>query len=251
MRFRASSAAAILTGATGITPEEKEELSGLMQKITLNKTEASRRDTLVKKRDSPDVLMPGGETYVEKLVNQEVYQYSPPEIDTYATSKGTNEEQDGIDLLNVFLFTNYVKSDIELTEGDYQGHPDIVDDENLEVLDIKLSYNKETFPKLPKDGENSTYIWQIKIYLYMLRKKTGLDWRKGKIVYILVNTPLDLIKPNEDLSMHIMDDLDMKLRFTFVDVYLSDEDIAFIERRGKAANEYAVKYRNILKQKNE
>lgn len=251
MRFRASSAAAILTGSTGLAPEELDELCFLMQKITLSKTEATRRDTLVKKQDSPDVLMAGGETYIEELIDQEVYKYSPPEIDTYATSKGINEEREGIDLLNTFLFTNYEKSELELVHGDYQGHPDIVDEENLEVLDVKLSYNKKTFPKTPKDGENSTYIWQIKIYLYMLRKKTGLNWRKGRIAYILVNTPMDLIKPNEDISMHIMDDLDMNLRFTFVDVYLSDEDIAFIERRGKAANKYAEKYRNILKQKNE
>lgn len=250
MRFRASSAAAILTGSDSFSEANEKKLKALLEKIVLTEEEAMLRDELIEHRDYGKMLV-GGETYVKELVDQEVYNYTPVNVDTYATLKGTQCEQDGFDLLNLFLFANFVKSTLELIDEYYTGHPDLVIEELLEVWDIKLPYNKSSFPKTPKDGENTTYIWQIKIYLYMLRKKTGLDWRKGKIVYILVNTPVDLIKTNEDLSLHIMDDLNLNLRFTFVDVYLTDEDIAFIERRGIAANRFADKYRNILKSKNE
>jgi hypothetical protein len=250
MQFRASSAYSILTGSDGLTEKQEIRLAELLSKIKLTEKQAEERDELVKKRDSEPELPEGAKTYIEELVDREVYQYDPPEIDTYETDKGTQVEQEAIDLLNAFWFTNYQKAEVELSSDNYRGHPDIVDEENLLVPDIKASYNKKTFPKTSKAGENLLYIWQIKIYLYMLRKMTGKDWRKGMIVYVLVNTPVDLIKQSDNYTLHMMDELELRLRFTFVDVWLSDKDITFIERRGEMANKYAEKYRNTLKQKN-
>jgi hypothetical protein len=62
----------------------------------------------------------------------------------------------------------------------------------------------------------------------------------------LTTTP-EGIKPEwENDSLHYMDNLADNLRVTTVPVELTDDDILKIERRVKAANEYAEMYYNKL-----
>jgi len=50
--------------------------------------------------------------------------------------------------------------------------------------------------------------------------------------------------------LHYVNDLDLNLRVTPIDYVLTDEDIAKIERREKAALKYATEYYNFLINKN-
>ena len=66
---------------------------------------------------------------------------------------------------------------------------------------------------------------------------------------MLVNTPEDLFNEWYEESLHYVDDLEDNLRVTIVNVELTIEDKLHIEKRLKAALEYANIYRNKLNNK--
>jgi hypothetical protein len=144
-----------------------------------------------------------------------------------------------------------VKSEEELSYGPYIGHPDMIDHEEFKIPDAKSVWDKTTLPKFPEDGENSDYEWQVKLYLYMKLRMTGDDrWRNGSIFYALISTPESLLTEWDDDSLHYVDDLDLNLRYTEVPIYLSDADIAKIEKRGEIATKFANEYHERLLNKN-
>jgi len=181
-----------------------------------------------------------------------MYQYKTV-LELREMTKGTDMEDESIELYNRIFFTNYNKlmefdEHHSLTYGCMSGHPDIVDCERRKVIDIKSSWSKKTFPKRPP--KKAVYEWQVKMYLYMLTKKTGEEWREGEVAYMLVNTPEELIPETEDDSLHYMDNLADSLRATIVKIELTDDDIKKIDRRLDAAERYADEYVNFLKSKN-
>ena len=226
----------------------------MLNKIKLTDIQAAKRDDLIKKRDAEPVLQAGAITYVREVVNKYVYNYKES-FSNRSTDKGTEVEAESIEIYNRLMFTDYKKLEegdefYELAFGSFTGHPDVVDKKKLFVLDIKSSETKKSFPKLPEDGENSTYEWQVKLYLYMLRKMTKLDWRDGEYAHVLTNTPEGMVGDWEEPSLHIMDDLSDNLRVTRIPVYLSDEDILHIEKRELAALKFAGDYEHKLLNKN-
>jgi hypothetical protein len=247
MKFRSSSVAALFTGTDGLTAVQQRDLDDLLSKIKLTEKQAEKRDELLYKRDREVELPEGAKTYIEELVNQEVYKYKV-NFGSKETDKGTSVEDDSIELYNRLFFKSYKK----LVEGDKYysledefttGHPDVVDTDNQLVIDIKSSFTKKTFPKFAEDGKNSTYEWQVKDYL---RK---LGWTKGKIAYCLVNTPEELLNEWDEQSLHYMDDVEDRLRVTVIDIELTPADVKFMEGRLNAAYLYANEYRNKLNNK--
>lgn len=247
MKFRSSSIAALFTGTDGLTDKQQIELNDLLSKIKITDKQAERRDELIYKRDKDVELPEGAKTYVEELVSQDIYKYKVS-FGSRETDKGTAVEEESISIYNRLMFKNYAK----LVEGDKYysledeystGHPDVVSEDEQLVIDIKSSFTKKTFPKFPEDGKNSTYEWQVKDYL---RK---LGWSKGKIVYVLSNTPEGLLNEWDEESLHYMDDIEDRLRVTVVDIELTPVDVKFMEGRLKAAYKYANEYRNKLNNK--
>lgn len=254
MRFRASGAAPLFLGRDGLTDVQKRDLDDLLNKIKLTDIQAAKRDDLIKKRDAEPTLQAGAITYVREVVNKYVYNYKES-FGNRSTDKGTEVESESIEIYNRLMFTNYKKLEegdeyYELSYGSFTGHPDVVDKSKLFVLDIKSPETKKTFPKLPEDGENTTYEWQVKLYLYMLRMTSTLDWRHGEYAYVLTNTPEGMVGDWEEPSLHIMDDLNDNLRVTRVPVYLSDEDIVHIQMRELAALRFGGEYEQKLRNKN-
>jgi hypothetical protein len=254
MRFRASGAAPLFLGRDGLTDKQEDTLNGLLAKIKLTDKQAELRDELIVKRDAKPVLSEGAKSYIRSIVDKKIYKYRDP-FGTRATDKGTEVEEDSFTIYNRLLFTDYNKLNegdkyYELSFGSFTGHPDEVDEARLFVLDIKSSETKKSFPKLVEDGVNSTYEWQVKLYLYMLHKTTGLDWRDGEYAHVLTNTPEGMIGEWEEPSLHYMDDIDDNLRVTRVPVRLTDKDIKHIETREQLALEYANEYKSKLINKN-
>lgn len=245
MKLRASSVAAIFTGTDGLTDKQSETLKGLLSKVKLTEKQAITRDELIAKRDAPIELPEGAKTHIEEIVNQELWGYKKS-FGSKQTDKGTTQEDEAIDIYNQLFLKAYKKADISLALPLVSGHPDIVDEEDLKVVDIKCSWDKSTFPKLPRHANNSTYEWQVKMYLYMLRFMTKKDWRKGEIAYVLVNTPEGLLNDWDEPSLHFMDELPLDMRVTVKEVELTDDDIVFITDRLEAAEIYATKYRKEL-----
>jgi hypothetical protein len=253
MKFRASSVAPLFLGNDGLTAIQQRDLNDLLNKIKLTEKQAEKRDELIAKRDAPIELSQGAKSLVESIVEQEVYKYKQS-FSSKQTDKGTRVEDESIEVYNRLFFTDYKK----LVEGDkyaelsidlLSGHPDIVSIPERKVIDIKSSWDKSTFPKLPEQAKNSTYEWQVKSYLYMMSVMTGEEWTRGEVAFVLVNTPEDLLNEWDEESLHYVDDLEDNLRVTIVNVELTIEDKLHIEKRLKAALEYANIYRNKLNNK--
>ena len=235
MKFRASSAYSIMAGSHGLTEAQQRTLNELMMKIKLTDKQAETRDELIKKRDAPIELTPGAKSFIEELVDAEVWQYTSS-FSSYRTQKGNMCEDESISIVNSLWFTNFVKSDEYLESGHWAGHPDIVTDDM--IIDIKTATDKKSFIKHYKDPKNAQYEWQVKCYLYM----KGLH--HGKVVYVLVDTPEELIPTYEDLSLHECGDLPLELRIASFDVELTEEDIKMFDAKGKLASEYYYEYKS-------
>jgi len=259
IRLRASNSSGIFSGATGgLTPVQAATLDGLLAKIKLTDKQAEERDRLVAKRDAKPDLSEGAKTIIEELVDEPVYKYKDS-FGSRETDKGTRVEDDSIETYNRIFFTDYKKLNefdefYELSYKCLGGHPDIVDTKRLKVIDIKSPWSKKTFPKLESKAEKkvkaSGYDWQLKSYLLMLRKMTGLDWRDGEVAYVLSDTPEDLLNEWDEPSLHYMGNVPDQLRATIVKVTLTEDDIAMMDDILDASIEYANWYSNYLNTKN-
>jgi hypothetical protein len=259
LKLRASNSSGIFSGATGgLTPLQASTIEGLLAQIKLTDKQAEKRDELLAKRDAKPELSEGAKTIIEELIDEPIYMYKDS-FGNRETEKGTRVEDESIDLYNRIFFTDYKK----LVEGDefYElaykclgGHPDIADKERLKVIDVKSPWSKKTFPKLESKAEKkvkaSGYDWQLKSYLFMLRKMTGLDWRDGEVAYMLTDTPEDLLNEWDEPTLHYMGDIPDHLRATIVKVTLTDEDIAVMDAMLDASIEYANWYTKYLNNKN-
>jgi hypothetical protein len=251
LKFRASACAPLFTGEDGLTDKQEERLSQLLAKEKRTALQEQEMLDLISKRDSEPELPKGAKTYVEGLVDQHVYNYYDS-IDNKYTRKGLavedSEEEDinksAIKIASALFFTDYSKSSSYLSKGYFHGHPDIEDEDEQMIIDIKPSWNKKTFPTRPEDGHDSTYEWQGKLYCHMK------GWKKFRLCYVLMSTPEELVPDNENDSLHYCDDLPLNLRVTYLDYELTDKDIDKIERREKAAVKYAEEYYKFLINKN-
>jgi len=224
-------------------PKEKKKLE-----LTDNmKAELDNLLTIDENFNAGIIELPAGaKTYLNKCVKKLIYNYKgPPFRGNRATEKGNEVEQSAIEFMNVQLLKAWVKSEEELTYGDLvKGHPDIVDYDDCEVIDIKCPETKDSFPETVEDAENSDYTWQVRMYILMK------GWTKGKIIHVLMSTPEEMVWEGESDDLHYVDDLDPRLRYTIVEVSLEDDVKAHMERRLKAAGKYALDRIEMLKGKN-
>lgn len=255
-KARSSSIASILGGTDGLTEVQTRDLNALLIKEKLTDKQSETLNDLIQKRDGLPQLSQGTKTAVKKFVKQLVYEYTPNQHSSKQTRKGTEHEDIGVEFYNRVFFTNHKKlteddDDYELTDEYSTGHPDITCHVDKKVIDIKLSYTKDTFPLDAEEAYNIQYVWQVKDYLRKMIVKTGdQSWRHGEIAFILVSTPEEDVPPWEEPSLHYVDHLEDHLRYTILPVYLSDEDIKHIETRAKLAKEYADEYYKVLTNKN-
>jgi len=269
IRFRASGAAPLFAGDDGLSESKKARLKELSDrhqsflteedqklKKKLELTDNMKKEMAELERIQSDFLngivelSTGGRTFVESLVDQIVYKYQKT-FGSKETEKGNTVENDAIEFLNEFFMTDLIKSESSLSHGFFKGHPDLEDENEKMIIDIKCSWTKDTFPKLPEQISNSTYEWQLKLYCYMKSKMTKQEWRKARLCYVLMSTPEGLVPDWEGDDLHYVDDLDPALRITYIEFELTDADIAHIERREKAAVKYAKEYYNKLITKNQ
>lgn len=107
------------------------------------------------------------------------------DITSRYTDKGIQLEDQAIREYNDLFKTNHVKND-EYFEDDFiQGTPDIISDD--EVLDIKCSFSLSSFPALETKCPNKAYDYQLQGYMRLTGKS------KAKLVYVLLDTPEDII----------------------------------------------------------
>lgn len=253
LKFRASMCSPLFLGEDGLTDKQEEKLTQLIAKEKRTALQEQEMIDLIAKRDAEPELPKGAKTYIEGLVDQYVYKYEDP-IDNKYVRKGIAVEDSDDDDMNksaikvasrvIKILDDYVKSSSYLVKGYFHGHPDIEDEDEDMIVDIKSSWSKKTFPKRPEDGHDSAYEWQGKLYCYMK------GWSKFRLCYVLMTTPQELVPDYEDETLHYVDNLPLNLRVTYLDYELTSKDIEKIERREKAAVKYAQEYYNFLINKN-
>jgi len=186
-------------------------------------------------RTKGEVLGQTAKSYIIEQAKQDFYGYTT-EIKTKPMIKGTDWEQEGIDLLNSVRFTQYTKNELRVENEFMTGCCDIITDDS--IIDIKSSWSLSTFPVLASQGEDKTYEWQGRAYMMLW------DMDEFEIDYCLVSTPEHLIG-YENPAIHNVDHITPELRVTRV-LYKRDKALEDkIKMKVEEANKF---YEQIIKQ---
>jgi hypothetical protein len=106
-------------------------------------------------------------------------------------SKGNEVEEDSITLYSRVHFNYFKKNDESLSNDFIKGTPDLYLGESVKnaelVIDIKSSWDIDTFFRVLTKGVNDLYWWQLQGYMQLTGAKSA------KLAYCLVDTPEHLI----------------------------------------------------------
>jgi len=191
-------------------------------------------------RSKSEVLSETAKAEIRKIAKQDFYGYSS-ELRTKPMIKGTDWEQDGIDLLNEVRFTKYTKNTLRLENELMTGCCDILLDDL--IIDIKSSWSLETFPATPDEGDNSDYEWQGRAYMWLY------DRPSFELIYTMYDTPNDLLTDWDNLSIHKVSHIDPAKRITVIRYERDQQYEELIKERLIHCSEYYSQYVNILNNK--
>lgn len=163
------------------------------------------------------------------------------------TNKGKMAEPDSIELVSFLDDRPYSKNTVRLVNEYLTGEPDIIvgdDPYNAEyIIDVKTSYDIETFIENLGKDLNPMYWWQIMAYFAL----TGANI--GEVSYCLVNTPEILMNQEKVWLLNRMDaatnlnpeymeaERILVNNLTFTDIPHADRRIKFIVERDDEAIE--------------
>ena len=185
-------------------------------------------------------LSQGAKTYIRQVAKQDFFQYRV-ELDNKYINKGKDQEQDSIDLLNAVRFTNYKKNDVRIENEYMTGECDILVDDR--VIDIKTSWNLETWPATPGEAHDNDYEWQGRAYLMLYEREIF------ELVFCMVTTKDEFLNQWEQIDLHRVDHIAPEKRITSV-IYERDlEKEELIREKLIFANEYYSQYINQLNSK--
>jgi len=185
-------------------------------------------------------LSQGAKTYIRQVAKQDFFGYRV-ELDNKYINKGKDQEQDSIDLLNSVRFTNYHKNVIRLQDEYLTGECDILAEDR--VIDIKTSWNLETWPATPGEAHDNDYEWQGRAYLMLYEREIF------ELVFCLVTTKDEFLSQWEQIDLHRVDHIAPEKRITSV-IYERDlEKEQLIREKLIFANEYYSQYINQLNSK--
>ena len=185
-------------------------------------------------------LSQGAKTYIRQVAKQDYFGYRV-ELDNKYINKGKDQEQDSIDLLNSVRFTNYKKNEVRIADGYLTGECDILAEDR--VIDIKTSWNLETWPATPGEAHDNDYEWQGRAYLMLY------DREIFELVFCMVTTKDEFLNQWEQIDLHRVDHIAPEKRITSV-IYERDlEKEQLIREKLIFANEYYSQYINQLNSK--
>ena len=108
-------------------------------------------------RSKSEMLSETAKSEIRRIAKQDFYGFNT-ELRTKPMIKGTEWEQEGIDLLNTVRFTNYTKNEERVTNEQMSGCCDIITDDL--IIDIKttninikaININIKTLPRFHTQG---------------------------------------------------------------------------------------------------
>lgn len=144
----------------------------------------------LEKNKDLDVLSKTCMSYLVKTYALERYNRIK-DIQTKEMTKGVEVEDDSIMLFSKIEQKYYEKNTFRLNNSIISGTPDLFDGESIDkaerIIDIKSSWDIETFLKNITTPLTPEYYWQLQGYLWLTNAK------KGVIAYCLSNTPESII----------------------------------------------------------
>jgi hypothetical protein len=191
-------------------------------------------------RSKSELLSETCKAEIRKIAKQDFYGYES-ELTTKPMIKGTQFEQDGIDLLNEVRFTKYTKNTLRVTNELMTGCCDIL--LNDLIIDIKSSWSLETFPATPDEGESSDYEWQGRAYMWLY------DRPSFELIYTMYDTDDDLLTPWDNRSIHKVKHIDPAKRITVLRYERDAQYEDLIKERLIHCSEYYSQYVNQLNNK--
>ena len=200
-------------------------------------------------RSKSEVLSKTCKTYLQELAIEEMYGIKK-EFSSRYTDKGNKVEEQSIELAQEVLDLGFIHKNEEHLSNDYlTGTPDVNTKDIL--LDVKSSYDGNTFPFFAEEIPTKDYYYQLQGYMALTGK------RKGLLVYCLVNTPIEvvedevrrqhwknyLIDESEELrqeveSKHNFDHIPTEKRIKTFEVNYDEEVIQAIYKRIEECREY-------------
>jgi hypothetical protein len=155
--------------------------------------------------------------------------------DVRAIQKGVACEDAGIQLYNDVFLCNLAKlpADSRRDNGIITGEPDLIATGANKGVDIKIAWSLLTFPLTAAQADKKGYEWQARGYMCLF------DLPVWEVAYCAINTPEELLKPWDDLSIHFIDSaIPMHHRLTIA-TYQRDMEIeAAMLEKCNAANEW-------------
>ena len=137
-------------------------------------------------RSKGDVLSKTAKSYLEQLAKEELLGVRT-EFSSKYTDKGNLLEDDAIALVEKVNEWDFLYKNEEHFSNDYvTGTPDVLTEDVL--LDVKSSWNVDTFPMFDKELKNKDYYYQLQAYMWL----TGHT--ESYLCYCLVDTPKFIIK---------------------------------------------------------
>lgn len=202
---------------------------------------------MVNARSKKDPLSVTTKTYLKEL-HKEIYFGRSKEIQSKFLEKGKVVEDESISMLNTFLGKKYIKNEKIYSNNYFCGTPDIYADE---LIDIKSSWNLQTFPMYEEGLPNKDYYWQMQGYMDL----TGT--KKCKVIYCLTDTPIELIQDEIrrfswkagiiDVPMEIENEITNNLQFNDIEtehriksfeVNYNEEDVSNLHKKIKLCREF-------------
>lgn len=229
--------------AIGLTEAQKKELETLLEKPKLTDKQQERKIELLEKQEckAEFSLSQTAKSYIEELVDSMVYEYELSELQTKEVQKGIFCEPDSINLYNAVFFKEWQKNTVQMHNEFIQGTCDI--DTGKKIIDIKSSWDKKTFPKLPEKAYDSDYEWQVRGYMWLYNRESA------EVAHCLVSTPEHLLNDYDNLTLHDCDNIPIEKRITICKYERDLEKEAQIIEKVKECRRYAEYYLNKINHK--
>lgn len=147
-------------------------------------------------------------------------------------NKGMLVEDTSIEMLNRLDGTNYSKNEEKFSNDYLIGCPDIVDTENRMIIDVKSSWNIESFMYNVNKELDKEYWWQVQGYMALL------DFHKAEVHFCLVTTPEHIIQSEiEKKAGERYSAEEIRANLTFDDIPEAERRLRFVVERDEQAIE--------------
>ena len=189
-KVRASAAGSIMAGNVGLSEPQQKKLVTFQDKVKAGKEltalQAAENDKLLKLLSNPQ-LPAGAKTYCQNWMREQPELYNRrKEFRSKYTDKGNLCENKSIEFLNNQLLEDWVKCE-EYKENEFLTGTCDINAPGL-IVDIKNSWDSETFPLFDYGIKNKDYFYQLQCYMELYDKP------RAALAYTLMDAPFHLIE---------------------------------------------------------